>query len=223
LLDIGARYQVPIVEDAIYSRLVLRGSRSPSLKSLDRAGNVIQIDSFSKIAFPGLRLGWCIGPDSAMERLRLIKQSADLHTDQLGQAVLAEFIKRGHLARHLARMKKVYRSRLEAMEEALQKHMPDGATWTSPSGGMTVWVRLPAGFDAGELLIHSRERNIFFVPGRHFYMQRPEPNTLRLGFSTVCEKDILRGVQVLGDLVRVELRKRQRGVRQEPQARVALI
>ena len=223
LLEIGARYQVPIVEDSIYSRLALRGSRAPSLKSLDRAGNVIQIDSFSKIAFPGLRLGWCIGPENAMERLRLIKQSADLHTDQLGQAVIAEFIRRGHLARHLARMKKVYRSRLEAMEEALQKFLPEGATWTRPSGGMTVWVTLPPGFDAGELLIHSRERNIFFVPGRHFYMQRPEPNTLRLGFSTVCEKDILRGVQVLGDLVRIELRKRQRGVRQEPLARVALI
>ena len=223
LLEIAAHYQVPIVEDAIYSRLTLRGNRTPSLRALDRTGNVIQIDSFSKIAFPGLRVGWCIGPESAIERLRLLKQSADLHTDQLGQAVIAEFIRRGHLARHLARMKKVYTSRLNAMEEALNKYLPEGATWTRPAGGMTVWVTLPAGFDAGELLIHARERNIFFIPGRHFYMQRPQPNTLRLGFSTICEKDIARGVQVLGDLVRVELKKRQRGVRTEPLARVALI
>ncbi len=77
----------------------------PSLKSLDRAGNVIQIDSFSKIAFPGLRVGWCIGAESVIERLRLVKQSTDLHTDQLAQASLAEFIRRGYLARHHAKMK----------------------------------------------------------------------------------------------------------------------
>ncbi len=76
---------------------------------MDRSGNVIQIDSFSKIAFPGLRVGWCIGPESVIERLRLVKQSTDLHTDQLAQATLAEFIRRGYLVRHLARMKKIYR------------------------------------------------------------------------------------------------------------------
>ena len=70
------------------ARLRLRGAGEPSLKSLDRHGNVIQIDSFSKIAFPGVRVGWCIGPKSAIERLRLVKQSTDLHTDQLAQATL---------------------------------------------------------------------------------------------------------------------------------------
>lgn len=223
LLDLAARYQVPVIEDAIYARLRLRGSRVPTLKSLDREGNVIQLDSFSKIAFPGLRVGWCIGAESAIDRLRLIKQSADLHTDQLAQAILAEFIRRGYLARHLSKMTKVHRSRLAAMEEALEKYMPDGTTWTRPEGGMTVWVTLPAGFDAGELLIHARERKIIFIPGRHFYLQQPKPNTLRLGFSTIPEKMITKGVQVLGELIRVELQKRQRGARQEAVWREALI
>ncbi len=119
----------------------------PSLKALDRSGNVIQLDSFSKIAFPGLRVGWCIGAESAIERLRLVKQSTDLHTDQLAQATLAEFVRRGYLARHLSKMKKVYRSRLEAIEEALEKHMPEETRWTRPEGGMSIWVTLPAGFD----------------------------------------------------------------------------
>ena len=150
-----------------------------------RTGNVIQIDSFSKIAFPGLRVGWCIGAESAIERLRLVKQSTDLHTDQLSQAALAEFIRRGYLARHLAKMKKVYRSRLEAMEEALEKHMPEGTTWTRPEGGMSVWVTLPPGFDAGELLIHARERGILFVSrAATFIRSSPQPNTLRLGFAS---------------------------------------
>ena len=97
LLEVAARYQVPVVEDHIYARVRLRGAALPSLKSLDRTGNVIQIDSFSKVAFPGLRVGWCIGPESVIERLRLVKQSTDLHTDQLAQATLAEFVRRGYL------------------------------------------------------------------------------------------------------------------------------
>lgn len=223
LLEIAARYQVPIIEDAIYARLRLRGARVPSIKSLDPSGNVIQIDSFSKIAFPGLRVGWCIGPESVIERLRLVKQSTDLHTGQLAQATLAEFVRRGHLARHMAKMKKVYAARLDALEAALRKHMPEDAHWTRPEGGMSLWVTLPAGFDAAELLIHVRERGVLFVPGRYFYFQHPRPNTLRLGFASLDEQAIARGVQTLGELLKVELRKRRRGARSEFQARVALV
>jgi 2-aminoadipate transaminase len=215
LLEIAARYQVPVVEDHIYARLRVKGAPIPSLKTLDRSGIVIQIDSFSKVAFPGLRVGWCVGPENVMERMRLIKQSTDLHTDQLAQAALAEFVRRGMFARHMAKMRKVYRSRLAALEQALAKHMPEEVSWTRPEGGMSVWVTLPAGFDAGELLIHVRERGVLFVPGRYFYFQNPKPNTLRLGFAGLDERRIARGVATLGELARVELRKRQRGARRE--------
>ena len=223
LLEIAARYQVPVIEDYIYARLRLRGSAVPSLKSLDRTGNVIHMDSFSKIAFPGLRVGWCVGPESVIERLRIVKQSTDLHTDQLSQAALAEFVRRGYLSKHLARMKKVYRGRLEALEAALEKNMPEDTTWSHPEGGMSVWVTLPPGLDAGELLIHVRERGVHFVPGRYFYIQNPQPNTLRLGFAGLDEKTIGRGVQTLAEMLKVELRKRQRGARAESPSRVALI
>jgi 2-aminoadipate transaminase len=223
LLEIASRYQVPVIEDGIYARIRLRGSAVPSLKELDRSGNVIRIDSFSKIAFPGLRVGWCIGPESVIERLRLVKQSTDLHTDQLAQATLAEFIRRGYLARHLAKTLKVYRNRLAAMEEALEKHMPEQTRWTRPEGGMSIWVSLPPGFDSAEFLIHARERGVLFVPGRYFYLQHPQPNTLRLGFASEDEKRIARGIETLGELLKVEFCRRQRGARSESHARVALI
>lgn len=223
LLEIAAHYQVPVIEDAIYSRIRLRGGAIPTLKSLDRAGNVIQIDSFSKIAFPGLRVGWCIGAETAIERLRLVKLATDLHTDQLTQATLAEFMRRGHLARHAAKMKKLYVHRLEVMEQALEKFMPEGTTWTRPEGGMSVWITLPAGFDAAELLIHVRERGVYFIPGRTFYSQNPQPNTLRLGFTTLDDKSLTRGVQIIGEQLRIELRKRQRGARHDGFSRVALV
>ncbi|MFY9528928.1 MAG: PLP-dependent aminotransferase family protein [Candidatus Acidiferrales bacterium] len=223
VLEMAGRYQVPVVEDYIYARLRVRGNEVPSLKSLDRAGVVIHIDSFSKVAFPGLRVGWVVAPENVIERLRLVKQSTDLHTDQLAQATVAEFVRRGMLARHLAKMRKVYRSRLEALEESLAKYMPGEVEWTRPEGGMSVWVTLPAGLDAGELLIHVRERGVLFVPGRYFYFQNPKLNTLRLGFAGIDERRIARGVATLGELLRVELGKRWRGSRREEPARVALI
>ena len=223
LLEIAARFQVPILEDHIYARLRARGERVPSLKQLDRSNLVIQIDSFSKIAFPGMRVGWIIAPSNVIERLRLAKQSTDLHTGHLAQAILAEYVRRGLLGRHLERTRKAYSKRLAALEQALTHHMPPGTKWTRPEGGMCVWVELPPGFDSNDLLIHTRERGVVFSPGRYFYFQNPQPNTLRIGFSGVGERDIGRGIAILADVLRAEMRKRQRGSRRAEVSRVALV
>jgi len=223
LLEIASKHQVPIVEDHIYARLLARGEHLPSLKQLDRANAVIQIDSVSKIAFPGLRVGWMVAPTNVIERLRVVKQSTDLHTNQLSQAVLAEFTQRGLLVRHVARMRKLCASRLAAVEEALVRHMPAETRWTHPTGGMCIWLELPPGFDANELLVRARERGVVFAPGRYFYVQSPQPNTLRLSFSGVEERQIARGVSILGEILRSELAKRHRGARRFEPARVALV
>jgi DNA-binding transcriptional MocR family regulator len=223
VLELAGRHQVPIVEDHIYARLHARDERVPSLKQIDRANLVIHIDSFAKVAFPGLRVGWIVAPATAIERLRIVKQTTDLHTDQLAQATLAEFLRRGLFSKHLAKMRKVYASRLLALDEVLQKHMPEGTRWTRPDGGMCLWLELPPGFDASELLIHAKERGVLFAPGRYFYVQNPLPNTLRLGYAGLDEKQIARGVATLAEVLRVEMRKRQRGVRRAERSRVALV
>src|ERR1700730_16787958 len=223
VLEMAGRYQVPVVEDHIYARLHAREERVQSLKQLDRSNLVIHIDSFAKVAFPGLRVGWIVAPAAAIERLRMVKQTTDLHTDQLAQAVLAEFLRRGWFSKHVAKMRKVYASRLVALDEALRKHMPEGTRWTRPEGGMCLWLELPPGFDANELLIHVKERGVLFAPGRYFYVQGPLPNTLRLGFASLDEKQIARGVMTVADLLRVEMHKRQRGARRAERNRVALV
>jgi DNA-binding transcriptional MocR family regulator len=223
VLELAARHQVPIVEDHIYARLHARDERVSSLKQLDRSNLVIHIDSFAKVAFPGLRVGWIVAPAAAIERLRIVKQTTDLHTDQLAQSVLAEFLRRGLFTKHVAKMRKVYASRLVALDEALRKHMPEDTRWTRPEGGMCLWLELPLGFDASELLIHVKERGVLFAPGRYFYVQAPLPNTLRLGFASLDEKQIARGVATLADLLKIEMRKRQRGVRRAERSRVALV
>jgi 2-aminoadipate transaminase len=223
LLEIAARFQVPVIEDHIYARLRARVERVPSLKQLDRSNIVIQVDSFSKIAFPGMRVGWIVAPSNVIERLRLVKQSTDLHTGHLAQAILAEYVRRGLLGRHVERTRKAYSGRLAALEQALGRHMPSGTKWTRPEGGMCVWVELPPGFDSNELLIHTRERGVVFAPGRYFYFQNPQPNTLRLGFAGVAEREIARGIATLAEVLRVEMRKRQRGARRAEVPRVALV
>jgi len=223
VLELAGRHQVPVVEDHIYARLHAREERVPSLKQLDRSNIVIHIDSFAKVAFPGLRVGWIVAPATAIERLRIVKQTTDLHTDQLAQSTLAEFLRRGLFTKHLAKMRKVYASRLSALDEALRKHMPEETRWTRPEGGMCMWVEFPPGFDASELLIHAKERGVLFAPGRYFYVQNPLPNTLRLGYAGLDEKQIARGVATLGDVLRIEMRKRQRGVRRAERSRVALV
>jgi len=230
LLELATRHKVPIVEDHIYARLRLRGNPVSSLKAMDRNGIVIQIDSFSKVAFPGLRVGWCVGPERVIERLRLLKQSSDLHTDQLAQATLAEFVKRGMLEKHMKRMIRVYARRLEVFEKSVAKYLPRGVEGTRPDGGMSVWLTLPPGLDAGELLIHARERGVLFVPGRYFYFEHSQTNTLRLGFAGLEERDIVQGLAKLGSVIDTEMRKKQKGGRRamiehppEARSRVALI
>ena len=223
LLEIAARFQVPIIEDHIYARLRARGERVPSLKQLDHSNLVVQIDSFSKIAFPGLRIGWIVAPSNVIDRLRLVKQSTNLHTGHLAQSILAEYMRRGKLNRHLERTRKAYSARLAALEHALTVHMPAGTKWTHPEGGMCVWVELPPGFDSNDLLIHARERGVLFSPGRYFYFQNPQPSTLRLGFTGLSERDIARGIATLSDVLRIEMRKRQRGARRAEVPRVALV
>jgi 2-aminoadipate transaminase len=159
----------------------------------------------------------------AIERLRVVKQMTDLHTDQLAQGVLAEFLRRGWFDKHVSKMRKAYALRLLALDEALRKHMPEECRWARPEGGMCLWLELPAGFDANELLIHVKERGVLFAPGRYFYVQGPLPNTLRLGFAGLNEKQIARGVATLAELLKVEMKKRQRGVRRAERSRVALV
>jgi 2-aminoadipate transaminase len=132
-------------------------------------------------------------------------------------------VRRGYLVRHIARMRRVYSERLAVVQQSLERYMPRGARWTSPTGGMCVWVELPVGFDASELLIHVRERGVDFAPGRYFYCQNPQPNTLRLGFSGVEEPQIRRAIATLGDVLKSEMRKRQRTSRRVEPGRMALV
>lgn len=200
LLRIAQAAGVTIIENDIYGPLCYDGNSLPSLKQLDQTGDTILLRSFSKVAFPGLRVGWVIARRSMIEKLTEAKQWSDLHTDQLSQAVLLRFAESGRLERHRERMLAAGRERLEAVLQACEQFLPPGAKFTRPRGGMNLWIELPASLDAAELLPHAEREGVTYLPGRYFAVSRPQPNALRISFAGLTPYEIRTGLATLGGI-----------------------
>jgi 2-aminoadipate transaminase len=204
LLDAARSAGVPVVENDAYGELRYWGEALPAIKQLDASGGTVLLRSFSKVSFPGLRVGWALGPAALIGRLRQAKEASDLHTDQLSQAVLLEFAESGRLEAHRARVLKAGAERLTATLEGCRK-LPAGTRWTRPEGGMNVWVRLPEPVDAADLLPRAREEGIAYLPGRYFAVSRQERGALRLSFAGPTPEQIRTGLATLGRIVASEL------------------
>jgi 2-aminoadipate transaminase len=211
LLELAARHQVPIVEDDIYGALRYRGRELPPLKALDTAGLVIYLNSFSKVGFSGLRVGWVVASRRVIERLRWAKQRADIHTNLLGQAVLEDLGRHGVLDKFIRRIRKEYAAKLETTERAVAQYFPPEVQVTQPEGGMALWVELPAAVDASALLAKAQDRGVIFAPARYFYFHNPRHNAFRLCFSAVPSAQIESGVRILGELLHDEIGRLSRG------------
>jgi 2-aminoadipate transaminase len=201
LAHLAAQHGIPIVEDDPYSELIYEGEALPSIKSFDTAGLTVYLGSFSKILMPGLRIGWAAGPAEVLEKMAIVKQSNDLHTDGLGQRVVNLMVRSGELPDHIQRLRADYRGRRDAMLEALRDHFPAEARWTHPRGGLFVWVELPEGVDCGDLMRTAVARLVLFPPGAGFYRDGTGQNTMRLNFSNQSPAQIREGVKRLGEVV----------------------
>ena len=207
---------VPVIENDAYGELRYQGAEVPSLKQLDPRGGTVLLRSFSKVSFPGLRVGWVVGPKPLIERLRHAKEASDLHTDQLSQAVLLEFAESGRLETHRARVLAAGAERLAATLEACRQYLPAGTRWTRPEGGMNVWLRLPAAVDAGELLPRALKEGVAYLPGRYFEVSQRQAGALRLSFAGLDPEQIRRGVEILGRVVAQEIASASQGIEPAP-------
>ncbi len=190
--------EAALIENDIYSEIRYSGGELPRLKSL--SADAILLGSFSKIAFPGVRCGWIIAPRPVIARVTELKQLADLHTDQLSQAFLLRFAESGRLAAHQEKMVAAGKEKLGAVEEACRRHLAD-CRFTTPKGGMNIWIDLPDGLDSSALRGLAQQAGIDYLPGRYFSVARPLDRGLRLSFAGLDPNEIRRGIQILGKVV----------------------
>jgi DNA-binding transcriptional MocR family regulator len=216
IISLAHRAGVIVVENDLYGELRYHGAEVPSIKRLDPSGDTILLGSFSKIAFPGLRVGWAIGPRHFIARLTEAKEASDLHSDQLAQAVLLRFAASGRLEAHRRKMLEDGSDRLKAILSACAKELPNGSRYTKPEGGMNVWVRLPDPLDASELAVRAEQENVSYLPGRYFAVTRPQTHGLRLSFASLPPEKIRAGMAVLGTIFRTELDRARASRREEP-------
>jgi 2-aminoadipate transaminase len=196
LVAIAHEHAIPIFEDDPYGRLRYSGEDIPSLAALAAGRGVFYAGTASKTMVPGMRVAWLVIPDARMyEKVVMVKQAADLHTSTFAQRAIHAFAARpGAVEAHVANLIPVYRKRRDAMVDALAQCMPAGWTWTRPEGGLFLWLAAPEAVDTTLLLERALERNVAFVPGAPFWINREVRNTLRLNFSNADEARIREGV-----------------------------
>lgn len=195
---------IPIVEDNPYGLLRFEGDPLPCLRTLD-PDNVIYLGTVSKTFSPGVRVGWALAEQSVIQRLVLAKEAADLCGSNLNMLITERWFRDEPRWRAtLSRLVAIYRSRRDAMLEALEEYFPSDATWTTPAGGFYVWVSLPSWFDTKAMLAAAVERRVAYVPGTAFYPDGRGADQMRLAFCYPSEERIRERIARLGSLIEDE-------------------
>jgi len=210
LLALADEHQTPIFEDDYDSELRYEGAPVPALKTMDAAGQVIYAGTFSKVLFPGLRVGYVVAARPLLEKMVLARWNGDVETSVLPQAALALLLARGGLERHVRRMRKLYAARLAAMLDALAEHMPPDAEWTTPRGGHSVWLQLPPGADPESIMHAALDAGIAYTPGNVFFADGRGDDAMALTFAATTPAAIRDGIAALGAIVQRHVRPRRK-------------
>jgi 2-aminoadipate transaminase len=198
--EVIAQHNVLLVEDDPYSELGFTDKSAPTMRTyLD--GQAIVLGSFSKIAAPGMRLGWLIAPQEIMARVIIAKQGADFHTSQFAQCVLHQYLISNPMDEHIKLIQAGYASQAKAMVAALERHLPPGIPFTRPDGGMFVWITLPEEADSLAILKDAVAQKVSFLPGAPFFTDGGGKRYMRLSYSQADEDMIEEGVARLARVI----------------------
>jgi len=201
LVELARAHEVLIAEDNPYGLLRYEGEQLPPLYQLEGGDYVIYLGTLSKILSPGIRLGWAVAPPPVMEKIVLGKQASDLCTSTLTQYFVREYFSEGHWRDYVESLCDLYRSRRDAMLDALGRHFPPQAKWTRPGGGLFIWATLPDYIDTTDLLAKALRENVAFVPGQAAYVDGRGGSSMRLNFSASTEEQIDEGIRRIGQVI----------------------
>src|SRR5215216_5971709 len=202
IVELAQEYGTLILEDDAYYDLRFRGEPIPPIYTLDETGSTMYLGTLSKIMGAGMRIGWLVAAADIVTKLSVLK--IDGGTNIFGSHVAAEWIP-GNLDDHIETLKDLYHRRRDLMLAALERHMPEGTTWTTPDGGFFIWVTIPEGIDAARMLPQAKERGIEYLPGATCYVDGGGKNQIRLSYSFARDEQIEPGLRILGEIAKGEL------------------
>lgn len=199
LLELLGRYRVPVIEDGFNEELRYSGSHVAPLIAMAGQGNgVVYLGSFSKVLFPGIRVGWVLADRELIEVLESVKRARSIHTSTLDQSLLYQYLLNGNLEKYLKRARAEYRRKYEWTKACCEREVPYSRL--SGSGGLHLFLEFPDGFDTWKLLELCADQGVLFTPGDMFYVDGGGRNTMRIGFSRVSEEDIEKGIRLIGEM-----------------------
>lgn len=194
------KYNVPIIEDGFNEELLYNSAHISPIAALDKGGSgVVYIGSFSKILFPGLRVGWIYGDKKIIETLESVKRCKNIHTSFLDQGILYEYLSSGAFEKHVKKVRKSYKERYEFALECVNKYIKPDFIWGE--GGLHIYIGIN-GLNSRELLKRCYERKVIFTPGDIFAIDNTCSNTLRLGISRVSLQEIEEGIRVISECIK---------------------
>ncbi len=213
LAEIAEKYNLGIFEDDPYGYVRYEGEHLPSIFSFDKAGNTLYAGSFSKILAPGTRTGWVIGKREIVRAMNVFKQSTDLCSSSVDQALVAEYCSKGYLTKHLPVIINDYRKRRDSMEQSMIRHLaPLGVTWVKPQGGFFYWIYVP-GVNTDALMRRALDKKVAIIQGSAFEV---EPgaciHNARLNYTYCNPETIEEGVKRIAAAI-AELKAEAEGVK----------
>ena len=202
LIKIAREKEILLVEDSPYRELSFTGDILPSLWTLAGGKGVLMMKTFSKVLFPGMRMGWVAAEPVLIDKLVMLKQSVDLCTPSFTQLILAAYIKQGKMKQTIEKAIQCYKPKCAAMLNAMDKYMPKQVSWSKPTGGMFLWLKLPEGIDSKEIFMTAIEHNVAYVIGRPFHCDNSGGNTMRLNYSFPSIEQIEKGIKQLAEAIK---------------------
>lgn len=201
ILELAKKYNVLILEDNPYGELRFAGEDVPMIKSLDTDGRVLYCSSFSKILSAGMRIGFVCGPKALVQKIVVVKQVNDVHTNQFFQMVASGFIDKYGLDDHIDFIKNLYRDKCNLMLSQLDKYVGDKAKYTRPEGGLFIWLTVD-GANGDDLAKRAIENKVAVVTGSSFNpIQGGYSPSIRLNYSTPSDEQIIEGVKRLASIL----------------------
>lgn len=198
LLQLLSRYRVPVIEDGFNEELRYSGSHvAPLIAMAGRGNSVIYLGSFSKVLFPGIRVGWVLADRELIDYLESMKRARSIHTSTLDQSVLYQYLQNGNLEKYLRKARVEYKRKYEWTKACCEQFVP--YTRLSGSGGLHLFVEFTDGFDTWELLEACSRQGVIFTPGDMFYTDGGGRHAMRIGFSRVSDEDIGKGMRIIGE------------------------